>query len=144
MRGKSRLSKENFLSYCAEKLCRGTLPCFTNFLVSKRFMDKRGRREYHDFSSNFFCLTVPKIFVGEPFSVSLISGIEKFYAYEGNITTFFKTFVVSLQKNFVAEHFCASKFLVWKKFMDRRGEEEGGNITIFRRKFFVSQCQKFS
>ena len=24
-----------------------------------------------------FCLTGPKIFVGEPFSVSLISGIEK-------------------------------------------------------------------
>ena len=41
------------------------------------------------------CLTVPKIFVGEPFSVSLISGIEKFYAYEGNITIFYRKFVVS-------------------------------------------------
>ena len=27
----------------------------------------------------FFCLTVPKNFVGESFSVSLISGIEKCY-----------------------------------------------------------------
>ena len=34
----------------------------------------------HDFVSKFFCLTVPKNFVGETFSVSLISGIEKFYA----------------------------------------------------------------
>ena len=28
------------------------------------------------FPSKLFCLTVPKIFVGESFSVSLISGIE--------------------------------------------------------------------
>ena len=63
-------------------------------------MDKRGG-EYQDFPSKVFCLTVPKIFVGEPFSVSLISGIENFYASEGY-------------------------------------------VTIFRRKFFVSQCRKIS
>ena len=32
---------------------------------------------YRDFPSKTFCLTVPKIFVGESFSVSLFSGIEK-------------------------------------------------------------------
>ena len=32
---------------------------------------------YHDFPLKIFCLTVPKNFVGESFSVSLISGIEK-------------------------------------------------------------------
>ena len=47
------------------------------------FMDKRGGGEYEDFLSKIFCLTVPKKFVEEPFSVSLISGIEKFYASEG-------------------------------------------------------------
>ena len=53
--------------------------CFTNFLVSKKLMDKRGGGgEYHDFQSKSFCLTVPKNFVGEPLSVSLISGIEKY------------------------------------------------------------------
>ena len=31
----------------------------------------------HDFPSKIFCLTVPKISVGEPLSVSLVSGIEK-------------------------------------------------------------------
>ena len=41
-------------------------------------MDKGGG-EYEDFPSKIFCLAVPKIFVGEPFSVSLISGIEKIY-----------------------------------------------------------------
>ena len=41
----------------------------------KVFMDKRG--EYQDFPSNIFCLALPKNFVGESFSASLISGIEK-------------------------------------------------------------------
>ena len=36
----------------------------------------------------FFYLTVVKNFVGQPFSVSLISGIEKFYASEGFVTIF--------------------------------------------------------
>ena len=95
MRGNSRFSIENFLSYSTEKFCRGTLPCFTKILVSKSFMDKRGGRECHDFLSKFFCLTVPKTFVGEPFSVSLISGIEIFYAYEGTFTIFYRKSVVS-------------------------------------------------
>ena len=34
--------------------------------------------EYQDFPSKIFCLTVPKNFVGQPFSVSLISGIKNF------------------------------------------------------------------
>ena len=42
-----------------------------------------------------FRLTVPKNFWGEPFSVSLISVFEKFYAYEGSITIFYRKFVVS-------------------------------------------------
>ena len=37
----------------------------------------RGGGEYQDFPSKTFCLTVPKFFVGEPFSVSLLSGTEK-------------------------------------------------------------------
>ena len=32
----------------------------------------RGGGEYRDFPSKIFCLTVPKNFVKEPFSVSLI------------------------------------------------------------------------
>ena len=58
-------------------------------------MDERG--EYHDFLSKLFCLTVPKNFdfVGEPFSVSLISGIEKIYASKGYVTIFRRNFFVS-------------------------------------------------
>ena len=53
--------------------------CFRKFLVAKKFMDKR-EGEVSRFPSKFFRLTVPKIFVGESFSASLISGIEKFCA----------------------------------------------------------------
>ena len=56
------------------------------------FMDKR-EGEVSKFPSKVFCLTVPKKFGGEPFSVSLISGIEKFYAKEGYVTFFCRTFL---------------------------------------------------
>ena len=67
-------------------------------------MDKRGGggggKEYQDFPSKNFCLTVPKNFVGEPFSVSLIFGIENFYASEGHLT------ILSgkVQKRFVSQY----------------------------------------
>ena len=48
---------------------------------------------YHDFPSNFFCLTLPKYSVREPFGVSLISGFEKFYASEGYVTISVETFL---------------------------------------------------
>ena len=68
----------NFLSHSAEKFRRGTfLCCFRKFLVANKFMDKQG--EYQKFPSKNFCLTVPRNFVGEPFGVSLISGIKKLY-----------------------------------------------------------------
>ena len=41
-----------------------------------------GGREYHNILSKIFPLTVPKNAVVEPFSLSLISGIEKFWMRE--------------------------------------------------------------
>ena len=46
-------------------------------------MSKTGGGSFKIFRRNFFCLTVQKIFVGEPFSVSLISGIEKVWLRGG-------------------------------------------------------------
>ena len=40
------------------------------------------------FSDEIFRLTVLKIFVGEPIRVTLISGINNFYASEGYVTNF--------------------------------------------------------
>ena len=73
--------------------------CFRKFLVAKKFMDKR-EREVSRFPSKKFCLTVPRKFVGEPFSVSLISGIEKFYASEGYVTIFCRNFLSHSAKKF--------------------------------------------
>ena len=60
--------QKNLFSHSTEKLRRGTIVCSINCLVSKKFLDERGGggrgREYHDFLSRFFCLTVPKYFVG--------------------------------------------------------------------------------
>ena len=61
--------------------------------------------------SKIICLTVQKISVGgESFSVSLISGVEKFYAAEGYVTIFdflSKFFCLTVPKNLVGEPFCA-------------------------------------
>ena len=62
----SLFSDEKFLSRSAKKFCRGTILCFTNFLVSKKFMDKRGGEGVSRFPVKTFCLTVPKNFVGNP------------------------------------------------------------------------------
>ena len=69
---------QNFFFSNAEKFRRGTLLCSRKVLVSKIVRDKRGGK-YHNSPSKFLCFTVPKIFIGEPFSVSQISGIRKFW-----------------------------------------------------------------
>ena len=65
--------------------------CFRNFPVAKKFMEKRGGK-YQDFPSKNFCLTVPGYFVREPFRVSLIWGIENFFASEGYVTNICRFF----------------------------------------------------
>ena len=72
--------------------------CFGKFPVANKFMDKKGG-EYQNFPSKTFCLTVAKNFVGEPFSVSLILGIEKFYASEGYVTIFCRNFLSQSTEN---------------------------------------------
>ena len=86
-------SNEFFSSQSAEKLRRGTLLCFENFLASKNV--SANTEGCQDFPSRTFCLTVPNIFVREPLSVSVFAGIETFYACKGNITIFYTKFVVS-------------------------------------------------
>ena len=72
-RGFHKFPSKFFVSQC-RKISWTSLQCFRKFGVSKNFMHNRG---YHNFPSKIFCLTVPKNFVKEPFSVSIISGIKK-------------------------------------------------------------------
>ena len=70
---------------------------FQNISGSEKFMDKKG--EYQKFASKIFCLTVPKNIVGEPFSLSLISGIAKIFASKGYVTVFCRSFLASQYRN---------------------------------------------
>ena len=73
--------------------------CFRKFPVAKKIMEKRGGK-YQDFPSKNFCLTVPRSFVREPFRVSLIWGVEKFYASEGFVTIICRNFFASQCQKF--------------------------------------------
>ena len=72
--------------------------CFRKFLVAKKFMDKK-KEEVSRCRSKFFCLTVPKTAVREPFNLSLISVIEKVYASKGYVTIFCRKVFVSQYRN---------------------------------------------
>ena len=71
--GLSRFSVKNFLSHSAEKFRRGTLSASLISGIEKLYASE----VYVTILCRLFCLIVPKIFLGESFSVSLISGIEK-------------------------------------------------------------------
>ena len=77
---------------------------------------------------------------GESFSVSLISGSEKFYVAEGYVTIFgfqSKFFCLTVPKKFVGEPFCA---VFQKKFMDKRG---GGVSGFSVEKFSSHSAEHF-
>ena len=97
-RGISRFPTEKLLSHSTEKLRRVTLLCFTNYLVSKKIMDKRGGREYHDFLSKSFCLTVPKYFIGAQFGVSEKFFYRKFSCIGGGHHGFVEIFCLTGRK----------------------------------------------
>ena len=109
--------------------------CFRKFPEAKKFKNKKG--EYHDFSSKILYLTVPKKIVVEPFpfTVSLFLDIEKFYASEDYVTIFRRIFFVSQYQNISwrkPSMLCLRKFLVPKKFVDKReGEVSRFSFEIF-------------
>ena len=72
--GISRLSVENFLFNSTKKFRRGNFLFFRKIRVSKNFMPKRGTSRFC--IENFLSHSAEN-FVGQPFSVSLIWGIEK-------------------------------------------------------------------
>ena len=77
---------------------------------------------------------MPKNFVGEHFRVSLISGIEKIYASEGDVTIFRRKFFVSVYRNTSYRNpslLFFRKFPVAKKFMDKRWGVEDIPSKIF-------------
>ena len=81
MRVMSSFYIELFVSQCRKtSQWNPSVLCFRKIPVANVFSVERGLEEVSNFLSSFFCLTVPKRFLGEPFGVSLISCIEKFFA----------------------------------------------------------------
>ena len=82
---------------------------------------------------------MPKISVGESFTVAIISGIEKVWIRGGEYQDF-------LVKFFVSQCRKVSKGNLFNVSLISRTEKawirEKGSINIFRRNFFVSQCRK--
>ena len=93
------------------------------FCVSKIFryrkniwIRKMGWMEYHDFPYECFCLTVRKNSYRKPSLFYLISGVEKFYASEGYVMIFCRTFFcLTVSENLVGEPFCVSKLSATEK-----------------------------
>ena len=77
--GNIKIIRGIFLFHSAGKFRRGIFYCCSNFGYRKR-LDKKGV-DYQHFPSKVFCLTVPKIFAGEPLCALFqkISGSEKVY-----------------------------------------------------------------
>ena len=81
--------------------------CFRNFLVAKNFRDMK-EREYQNFRSKLFCLTLPKSFVEERFILSLVSDIEKKIKLQRVISQFStKLFCLTVPKHSEEEPFFA-------------------------------------
>ena len=105
--------------------------CFRKLLAAKKLLDKKG--EYKYFPSNIFCLTVPKKLVDEPFGVTLISGIKKImlkgFRYDFSSILFLSQNRKTLQGNISV--LCFRKFLVAKKFLDKKGEKSKFSVEHF-------------
>ena len=110
------------------------MPCFRKVPVAKKFMDKRVGN-YKGFPSKIVCLTVTKNFVGQILSVSLVSGIEKFYASE-----FMPRFFVENILSHSAEIFrrgpllcCVSEKNRWPKSLRirERGKHQDSQSKVF-------------
>ena len=111
--------------------------CVRKISVAKKFMGNRGGGECQDFASKFFCLTVPKNLVGYPFRVSLISGIENFYASEGYVTIFCRNFLSHSAENFRRACFRVSLLSGLENFYASEGY-----VTIFFRIFLSHSAEK--
>ena len=76
---------------------------------------------------------MPKKFVGQPFRVSLIWGLEKFYASEDYVTISVEFFCLTVPKINVGNRsmLCFRNFPEAKMFMDKKGEYQDFPSKVF-------------
>ena len=111
-----------------------------NIFGHRKSLDKKGEG-HQDTPSKIFCLTVPKNFVGQSFTVAIISGIEKIWTRGGEQYQVFpwKSFCLTVPKRFVGQSFTVAIISGIEKVWIR-----GGASRFSVEDFFVSQCRKIS
>ena len=106
-----------FVARCRKKTYRNLL--LSHCFGYRKILSLRGVG--HEFLSNIFCLTKPKKFAEESFSVSFFSGIENFYAKEGYVMIFCrKIFVAQCRKKLYRILLVFKSFRLLKKFTHKR------------------------
>ena len=111
----------------------------------KIYASERGQGLSNFSVENFLSHSAENFRRGESFSVSLISGIKKFYVSEGYVTIFdflSKISCLRVPKNFVEEPFCVSGNLWYRKMLGIRGGK-GGRITTSVEKFLSHSAETF-
>ena len=106
-------------------------------------------RGYHVFPSKFFCLTVPKILLGNTLVYQEISVIQKLYASERGEYQVgpSRAFCHTVPENFVGEHFGVSESFGYRKSLcirERERERGGGAGNTFSVKNFCHTVPKNS
>ena len=126
------------MSHSAEISVGGILYCCINFGYQKS-LDKGDGCQV--FPSEFLCLTMPKVSVGEYFTVALISGTGKVWIRWGSEYQDFPSeiFCLTVWKKFVGEPFCVPGKFWCRKLL---GTREGANITTSRRNFLSHSAEK--
>ena len=128
------------MSHSAKNFCRGTLSVSLFSGIEFVWISGGG---YQDSPSESLCLTVPKISVGESFTVALISGIEKVWRREGGGLSGFsvKNYLSHSAENFGRGTLSRFTNFGYRKSLRIRG---GRGIKILRRKTFVLQSREIS
>ena len=99
---------------------------------------------YQDFTSKIYCLTVPKSFVWESFTVELFSSAEKFWRRGGgggyqDFTS--KIYCLTVPKSFVWESVTVELFWGTEKVWRRGGYQDftSKNFCLTVPKYFVGE-----
>ena len=142
--GVSRYSVEIFLSHSAENLRRDY---FIVALISgtEKFW-RRGGREYQEFTSKNFCLTVPKISVGNTLLLLYFRVPKKFEQEGGGEYRDFpsKVFCLTRWKISVGEPFTVELISGCEKVYRQEGGRGGKEYQDFLSKFFCLTVPKIS
>ena len=136
----SYTSVDKFLSHSSKKLRRGSSLCFTEFLVSKKFMEKEGGPRFP--VEYFLSHIAEKICRGTQYCFTIF-GYRQILCFRGLCHGFLsKITCLTVPKNFVGEPFCAA-FQKTSGFTEIYGEEGVGYQVLPSKSFCLTVPKKY-